>query len=177
MKIISYIGITILLLFAYAYFGGYQSPRYVKIAHKITAKTAKKIEQQKKLRLIGTGGGMMDDIQAMHMSFQFFHEVDLKKARELVVFAIKQYLEDINSHEKVRPYLHNYPFTAKNIEIHIWVYNPDRTKLPPDKIYYISAINGVLNYYIRGPEEYSRQAICEQTYEEALENLSSQSIL
>ena len=36
-------------------------------------------------------------------------------------------------------------------------------------IYYISAINGVLDYYIRGEEKYSRKAICEETYEEALQ--------
>lgn len=36
---------------------GYQSPEYVKMAHNITEKTAKKIEEQKNLYLIGTGGG------------------------------------------------------------------------------------------------------------------------
>jgi hypothetical protein len=41
---------------------GHQSPRYVKLADEITAKTAKKLEKEKKLHLIGTGGRMMDDI-------------------------------------------------------------------------------------------------------------------
>ncbi|CCB87955.1 hypothetical protein [Simkania negevensis] len=147
---------------------GHRFVDYERIADRITAKTAKKLEKQKNLRLIGTGGGMMNDIQMMEMSFQYFQEVDLQKARELVVYAVKEYLTDINSNEKVRPYLHEYPFTAKNVEIRIWIYNPDRSRLPSDKIYYISSIDGVLSYYIRGPEEYSRLAVCEETYEEAL---------
>ena len=54
----------------------------------------------------------------------------------------------------------------------IWVYEPDRSRLSPEKIYYISAIDGVFSYYIRGLEEYSRQAVCEETYEEALQAIS-----
>jgi hypothetical protein len=147
---------------------GYQSPRYVKLAHEITEKTAKKLKEQKKLYLIGTGGGMMHDIQMMAMSFHFYQELDLKTARELMIYTINEYLSDINDNTEVRPYLHEYPFTAKNVEIRIWIYNPDQSELPPDKIYCITAINGILNYYIRGPEEYSRQVICQETYEEAL---------
>ena len=88
--------ITLSFLFGCSSFG-YQSPGYVKLAHEITANTAKKLEEQKKLYLIGTGGGMMHDIQAMHMSFQFFHEVDLEEARELIVYAVREYLSDINN--------------------------------------------------------------------------------
>ena len=111
---------------------------------------------------------MMHDIQMMAMSFDLYHEIDLKEARKLLVYVINEYLSEINSNVEVRPFLHEYPFTAKNVEIRIWAYNPDRSKLPPEKIYYISAINGNLNYYRRGPKKYTRQAICEETYAEAL---------
>lgn len=149
-------------------------PDYEKIADDITEKTAQKLKEQKNLYLVGTGGGMMNDIQMMAMSFHFYQEVDLEEARELVVYAANEYLLDINNNEEIRSYLHEYPFTAKNVEIHIWVYEPDRSRLSPEKIYYISAINGVLNYYIRGLEEYSRVAICKETYEEALQAISFQ---
>ena len=39
----------------------------------------------------------MNDIQMMAMSFHFYQEVDLKKARELLVYAINEYLLDINN--------------------------------------------------------------------------------
>jgi len=157
-------------LFGYASFG-YQEPDYEKIAGKITEKTAKKLKEQKNLCLVGTGGGMMNDIQAMHMSFYFYQEVDLKTARELLVYAISEYLSAINSNTEIRPYLHQYPFTAKNLEIRIWIYKPDRSELPPNEIDYIADINGILEYHVQGADP--RQSIHEETYEEALELVNS----
>ncbi len=110
----------------------------------------------------------------MAMSFDFYQEVDLQTARELIVYAIREYLSDINSNEEVRPYLHNYPFTAKNVEIRIWISKPDRSSPSLGRIDYISATNGVLDYYTRGEKQYSRKTICEETYEEALEAVSSE---
>ena len=154
------------LLFSCSCFG-HQSPRYVKLAAQITEKTAVKIEKEKNLRLVGRGGQMMHDIQMMAMSFDLYHEVDLKEARELLVYIINEYLSEINSNVEIRPFLHEYPFTAKNVEIHIWVYKPNGSDPDLDKLYYISAINGVLTYYLDLPKTYSRKAICEETYAEA----------
>ena len=63
---------------------GHQSPRYVQLAHEITEKTAKQLEEQKSLYLVGTGGQMMHDIQMMAMSFYYYQEVNLKAAREFI---------------------------------------------------------------------------------------------
>src|SRR3989304_4343271 len=63
MRLFFSIGV-ILFMFSFL-FGcssfGYQSPRYVKLAHEITEKTAKELKMQKNLYLIGTGGQMMED--------------------------------------------------------------------------------------------------------------------
>ncbi len=56
------------LLFGCSFFG-HQSPRYVKLAASISEKTAEKLKEQKNLHLVGTGGKMMNDIQAVDMSF------------------------------------------------------------------------------------------------------------
>jgi len=151
--------------------GGYQVCKHEKIADRITAKTAKRIEEKTHLYLAGTGGRMMDDIKEMDMGFDYYGEVDLAEARRMLVYVIDEYLAAINSSQEIRPYLHEYPFNAKNVGIRIWFYNPDRSNLARDKIYYISAINGILNYYIEGKKEFTREAICTETYEEALERL------
>lgn len=116
---------------------------------------------------------MMHDIRMMAMSFHFYHEVDLEEARELLVYVVTEYLSAINSNEKVRPYLHNYPFATKNIEIRIWIYEPDGTYPPSDKIDYISSMNGLLEYYTCSDP---RQPIYEETYEEALQVIASQKL-
>lgn len=153
---------------------GYQELDYEKIADKITEKTARKLQKEKHLFLVGTGGQMMHDIQMMAMSFYFYQEVDLTTARELIVHVITEYLSDINNNEDVRPYLHEYPFTAKNVEIRIWIHKPDRTSPPLDKIYYMSSIDGILHYYLNLPETYSRLSICDETYEEGLKIVNAQ---
>jgi len=144
-------------------------PEYEKIADKITNRTAEKLKKEKKLILIGIGGRMMDDIQMMAMSFNYYHEVNLEQARELLIYAINEYLSDINNNQDVRPYLHEYPFTSKNVEIRIFIYGPDRKKLPPDKIGYISSIDGVLEYYTRADDDHP---ICRETYAEALREIA-----
>jgi hypothetical protein len=167
-----------MLIMVYSFYScssfNYQFPDYEKIADKITEKTAKKLKKQRSLCVIGTGGQMMHDIQMMAMSFNYYHEVDLKVARELIIYAINEYLADINNNKEVRPYLHEYPFTAKNVEIRIAIYKPDGTSPPLDKIFYISAINGNLTYYRDLPETYSMQAMCKETYEEALKLVSNE---
>ena len=117
----------------------------------------------------------MHDIRMMAMSFDYYQEVDLQTARELIVYALKEYLSDINTNKEVKPYLQNYPFTAKNVEIRIWISKPDRSTPSPGKIQYMSAINGILDYYTREENQHSRKTICEETYEEALEVISSES--
>ncbi len=153
----------------------YQVPDYEKIADKITEKTAEKLAEQKNLVLIGTGGRMMNDIQMMAMSFNYYHEVDLTMARKLLVYAIEEYLSEINNNEEVKSYLHEYPFTVKNIKINIFVYNPDKSRLSPEKIYLISSVEGKVSYYVRDAD--SRKAICKETYEEAIKLLHKETNL
>src|ERR1700733_3214981 len=126
-------------------------PDYEKIADQITIQTAKKLREEKKLHLIGTGGGMMDDVEMMAMSFTYYQELDLPSARKLLTYALNEYLAAINSSVKIRPYLHEFPFTARSIEIVIFIYKPDRTKLSYDKIQCISAVKAVLTYYFEVP--------------------------
>lgn len=145
---------------------------YEKIADGITKKTAKELKTQKNLCLVGIGGRMMDDIQMMAMSFYYYQEVDLRKARELVLYAINKYLLAINNN-RIRPYLHEYPFTAKNVAIRIWVFKPDRLPPTSEKIHYISAIDGNLSYYSDLPEAHSMRLIHEESYEEALREIDS----
>ena len=112
---------------------------------------------------------MMDDIQMMAMSFNYYHEVDLEQARELIVFTINEYLSDINNNQEIRPYLHEYPFTSKNVEIRIFIYGPDRLELPPEKIYCITSRNGILRYYTRSDRDHP---ICKETYDDALDEIA-----
>ncbi len=146
---------------------------YGKIANAITAKTAKKLENEKGLIPVGTGGQMMNDIQMMMIGFNYYHVVDIDTARHLLVDSVEEYLSDINASEEVRPYLHEYPFTAQNVEIDIYFYSSDRHKVLTGEIMIAAAKRGKLTYYIDVPEKYDLKAIHEETYEDALKAVNS----
>ena len=150
------------------------SVNYEKLADKITARTAKKLKQEKGLILVGSGGRMMGDIKMMMMSFDYHKVVDMDEARKLLIYCVEEYLNAINSDEKVRPYLHNYPFTDKNIEIEIVFRNPDGSKVAPNEITIATADEGRLAYSIDDPEKHTLKRIHRETYEEALKIVSSQ---
>jgi hypothetical protein len=169
MKYLLCLVVIALTIFAGCHFF---EPRYIKLADQITLKTAKQLQQEDNLALVGTGGQMMHDIQMMAMSFYLYHEVDLNEARALLIHAVNQYLLAINSDEKIRPYLHEYPFTAKNLEVRIWAFNADGSEVPLDKIYYLCAIGGIFKYYLNEPETFSRKLIHKETFEEAVEKMN-----
>lgn len=118
---------------------GYQVPNYEKIADKITAKTAKRLEAKENLRLVGTGGGMMDHVRMMAMSFDCFHELTIEEGRELLIHCVDEYLLGVNSNKEIRPHLNNYPFNPKNIEIWIFIYNPDGSKVSSGRLSFITS--------------------------------------
>jgi hypothetical protein len=157
LKVSIYIILSIFLIIAilYSRVGQYQIPHYEKLADTLTTQTAKKLAKEKGLALCGTGGGMMDDIKMMAMSFNYYKEVDLNSARKLLVEAVSEYLTAINNNKELRPFLHNYPFTPENVKIYIWIYKPDGKDLPPDKIDFLYACNGKLLYYTERPGKYS----------------------
>jgi hypothetical protein len=150
------------------------SEDYERLADEITAKTAKKLKDEKGLILIGTGGQMMDDIQMMMMGFEYRKVVTVETARKLLVESVEEYLSAINASTKIQPHLHNSPFTAKNVEIVIYFRNQDGTKVPLDKIKIASANEGEMFYYVDYPEKYTLKAIHKETYEEAVQTLAHQ---
>ena len=142
---------------------------YEKIANGITYRVGKQLKKDINLQYVGGGGGMMDSIRMMAMSFQLFHEVDLPEARRILVCATTEYLNAINDSKRVRPYLRNYPFKVENIEIMIWVQTANNRDVAPDEIAFMSSDNGILIYKIvENRTPYTSKEIHQETYQEAL---------
>lgn len=147
-----------------------QTTNYVEIADRITVKVAHEIESEAGLRLCGTGGGMMDHIRMMAMSFNCHRETTLEQGRELLIYCVNEYLTAINSNEQVRPYLVHYPFTPKDIEIRIFLSNSDQTEVSNGAISVLSEVGGKLVYCNRDTKDHLKD-LHEETYEVAVELL------
>ena len=138
------------------------------LVDQITTQVAKKLQKQLQLLCIGTGGAMMNEIEILAMSFAYYKEVDLKKARKLLVAAIRDYLHAINSSEEIRPYLKNYPFTVKGLDFAIFMFQPNGSEVETGKIRLFESNRNNLEFYIQEPNPFMKPPFHTETYEEAL---------
>jgi hypothetical protein len=171
-----YLWICLLLFSPYNIFSAqhFKVPVYEKNADKLTDQVAKKITRETGLRLCGTGGGMMDNIQMMAMSFDHYGEITVEEARELLLCCVNEYLSAINADEKIRPHLIHYPFTSKDVEIAIFVRDSKDKKIPLDALCVVSSVNGKLVYRNRDSQTKRMKRIHEETFEEAVKLIEVQ---
>lgn len=161
-------------LFSIAQLGsGYIPSEKQILADKIRSRVGKKIASEKHLRLIGMGGQLSQEVKMLGLSFQGFQELTLLEARSLIVFSIKTFLDEINSDENLRPYLKAYPFTAKNIEIGIWLYKPDHSEVSSTSIRYVVNRDALINYYPGATKFDPDNPILIETAQEAFEKIQN----
>jgi hypothetical protein len=142
-----------------------KTPDREKIADKITAITAKEIDKKLGLKCIGTGGGMMYDVESLFMAFVSKKPFEIDSGRKLIVECIQTYLKNVNSSEKIRPFLHNYPFDIRNIKISI--HGP--STLEDSKYISLVTIRGKkISYEKDMGEDKLLETLFEETFEEAL---------
>lgn len=147
----------------------YQISDKEKAADAILSKVATKLKNEKGLIPCGTGGRMMGQIKMLALSFDYQKPLDLKTARELLVVAVQKFIYEINADPRVRPYLDEYPFEPKNIQIRIFIQDKNGADFGADKLSVASSIEGVLKYKIDNPETHLFKTIHQETYEEAIE--------
>lgn len=143
------------------------------LVDKILAKTALELKTEKKLIPCGFGGGTMNGVRMLALSFDYRIPTGIEEGRELLIFALQKLISTVNEEEKIRPFLINYPFEAKNCEISIFLQNSNGSNLSSG-LQVISAIDGLLKYKIDGSDRFSSETVLEETYEEALEKLKLQ---
>jgi hypothetical protein len=116
------------------------------LAHAQFSRYSKKAYKEKGLVLEGCGGSMMTDIKELMLSFASPEHLTLDQTRRLVVQTLDEFLNQVNADEKIRPRLHNYPFTPKNIALSIGF--RDQGKRPPrEYIAYVHLSEGTVYYH------------------------------
>jgi hypothetical protein len=110
----------------------------------------------------------------MAMSFQQLGEITLEQGRELVVYCVNEYLQAINENEEIRPYLVHYPFTPKDIEIRIFIYQKDRSSVSVGALCVASTMDGIVDFDIKQPGTPSLKQFHKETYEEAIKIVEEQ---
>ncbi len=135
--------------------------------------TILELRAKKNLVACGEGSGMMGQIRMLAISFDYYNEVDIDQARDLLMTASTVFLRNINAKEKIRPLLQNYPFEAKNIEIRIFLLKPDGSKPNIGNLSVASMVKGSVAYKVISPETKRLEIIYKETFDEALSKWSS----
>lgn len=135
-------------------------------------RVAKKLCRERGLIPIGTGGRMMNEIKMLALSFNYDKTITIDEARELLIYSVNEFVSEINACEEIRQYLYNFPFESRNVQVRIFLLNPDHRKVGTGELSIISSIDGVFEYEIDAPDGKKLITVQKETYEEAVQNLT-----
>ena len=152
---------------------GPSPPTKQSLSTEVMNKAFAQLKMEKELYPCGVGEGMMNQIRMLALSFDYYKEVDIEQARELLMTAGNVFLNIINSNEQIRPFLQNDPFQSENIEIRIFIQKPKGVELAPDRLTVVSLINGILEYDVRNPKTDRLETVYREKYEEVAAKLSA----
>lgn len=123
-----------------------ENPPYLKYVDQIVSEFVKEMKKDG-LICIGSGGSMPTCVQTIDVSFNVYHRGTLQEARELIMKAKTKLVEKVNTHEKIRPYLKHYPFTAEGAHISFAFYKKNGTYYLDDSVAFVcSARDNKISY-------------------------------
>jgi hypothetical protein len=148
---------------------GYREPNYCQMVDRITKNYLKEVAKPLNLKLSGYGGAMMGDIQSVTLRFLSYEILNVNEARMLYIKMMEEFLIRINQNDKIRPYLHDYPFEIKNIELVIGFDDANGHILGDGHVAHMFiARNNTLYYEAYNPETEKFYTLHKENYGEAL---------
>jgi len=92
---------------------------YIEHVHEIMRVFANEMQEKYGLRCCGGGGSMPYNVETISVIFTVLKKTTLEEARIIEVNAVERLRELVNNHEKIRPYLAEYPFTPSRADVSI----------------------------------------------------------
>ncbi len=96
-----------------------KSAVYTKYVAEVTSAFLKEVYQEYGFRCGGSGGSMPYDVEKISVSLDANQSATVDQARELVVKLTERFVQIINAHEKIRPFLREYPFPSSRARVMI----------------------------------------------------------
>lgn len=96
-----------------------KSSDYEKYVNEIVNNFVDDVKKKYALHCYGSGGSMPTDVEKIEVFFISYSKLTVDGARKMEVDAVQKLLHRINTHEKIRPYLREYPFDASRVNVSI----------------------------------------------------------
>jgi hypothetical protein len=132
---------------------------------------AKEMKDEYDLICIGTGGRMPHDVEEIGMLFDCHRSVAIDEARELELIIMRRMVELVNQHEKIRPFLREFPFPLSRADIQLSF--PRMNDLGVSNIDCSFLARGNLMYYTYDFSEEKLQKVHVEPLEDALKIFES----
>jgi len=163
-------------LFSFSEFDNMQTVRqrhinYETFSNQITRLLVEEVEAELGYKCEMSGGSMPRDIESISVGFAIDERASVDRAREIEVEITERFLRIINSHEKIRPFLREYPFPASRAKVELSFYDSRKQKRQHgDCVCLVYQVRGNI-FYESSPaqEKYELVEIAREKYEDALE--------
>ena len=143
-------------------------PEHEKYVNELVKSFAAEMEKELNLECIGNGGRMPHDVEQVKVIFQANRRATLEEARKIEIFAAERLLQRINAHEKLKPFLREYPFTAARINVNVSFGNELHQQYGDGTITLMFLVKGNIYYHSYDPVEEKIIDLREESYQEAL---------
>ncbi|MBS0584871.1 MAG: hypothetical protein JSR76_01050 [Verrucomicrobia bacterium] len=117
--------LAVLMIFSWNFTGVLYGAAYEKYVDEIVSSFIKDVQKEYDIVCIGSGGRMPKYVEEISLDFNAYRRADIEEVRELIVQLRTKLIERVNSHEKIRPFLIEYPFTWQGADISIAFQKPN----------------------------------------------------
>lgn len=145
-----------------------KSEDYEVYVNEIVNTFSKEMKKEFGLICIGSGGRMPKNVKQIDVLFITYRKATVEEARVLEVKATEKLLQAINSHQKIRPFLEEYPFQANRARISIAFREPDNSCRTDGSVVYAFQVKNKIYYQAEESITEKRIMLAEEPYEEAL---------
>lgn len=135
--------------------------------NEIVSEIASQAYQEFGLHCIGDGGRMPRDVEAIEVDFIMHRRATVDEARLFEIRLAERLLALINSHEKLRPYLREYPFTHSRVSVNIGFAKENNDHICDGFVTHMFMVKGKIFYHGYDPIQGQPTDLYKESYEEA----------
>lgn len=156
-----------ILVFFNLIFASCSARSYTDYAYEMIDSYSKELKTQQGFALSGKGGSLTKDINILFLHFDSSKELNIDQSRQLYVRSVEGLVNKVNTDANIRPYLHNYPFTWRNVDLKISFYKNGQM-ISDGNIAYISTVNEIVRYVVYDAVKDELITKYKEPYEEAV---------
>ncbi len=133
----------------------------------IVCPIAKEAQEEFDLFYIGRGGELAEGVGAVEVKFIAYRRGSLEEARKIQVTLMERLIRALNTHEKIRPFLAEYPFPVHRVSIMLAYRKGDDSCYADGSVVLSFQAKNNLCYFSEDPKTERSEIIIREPYEKA----------